>query len=63
MKIDGEQTKLAVLLLCCSYLGFIVAMYSLGKPVEVPSWVVSLITMVFIYFFRKGTPNDKKGEI
>ena len=59
--LESESVKLGVLILCTLYIGFVIVMYALGKPIETPAWIVSLITMAYIFFFRKSGPK-KNGD-
>lgn len=53
--------KYTTLFVFLRYIGWYVkACIDTGKPVNLPDWLVSIITIVIIYFFRKAP--RKSGE-
>lgn len=52
--------KAIVLCLCTLYIGMCV--YSavfMGVKIDLPDWIISILTIVMLYFFRKSPKEDK----
>ncbi len=52
--------KYAVLLIITFHLGSCIQSYLItGVVVNMPDWIVSLFTIIFVYFFRKSPEKEK----
>lgn len=56
--------KLVVLILMTLYLGYIIvfSLYKESGVPDLPDYIVSIFTIVFLYFFRRSPKPDNKGE-
>ena len=64
LEIIDAITKALVLLVFTGYIGlYIYLSIGLNKPLNLPDWIVSVFTIVFMYFFRRAlkTKNNKDG--
>ena len=53
--------KAIVLCLCTLYIGMCVySVVFMGKAVDLPDWIISILTMVILYFFRKSPSQEGK---
>lgn len=56
--------KYTVLLIITSYIGECVHTYLMtGTVVNMPDWIVSLFTIIVIYFFRKSPSKENNKEV
>ena len=56
--ISSAGIKLVVLILFAFYLGLMVVFALKGNEINMPDFIVAIITMVFMYFFRKSGPKE-----
>ncbi len=57
--------KVIVLLFCCWVIAFyMVKSFEEGKALNMPDWIVSIVTIVFMFFFRSAYKyaKQKLGE-
>lgn len=66
MKNADSACKYLVLISFTIYIGLCISYYlRTSQTPNLPDWIVSLFTMVFLYFFRKSPtekPEDKDGD-
>ena len=61
MKNADSICKYTVLILFTLYIGFCVYRFvDAVEAMNMPDWIVSLFTMVFLYFFRRSPKKEVK---
>ena len=60
LKLWDALIKGIVLIVLTVYIGGCIYLYAQGTEVNLPDWVVSIMTIVFMYFFRRGMKDPDK---